>query len=51
MSAADDDKNGLFSDEMASDKEDSAIMFKLIIEKHKSIDALDAKVTETSVMV
>jgi hypothetical protein len=45
MSAADDGK-GLSSDEMASGAEDPAAMFKLILEKLNSIDALDAKVTD-----
>jgi hypothetical protein len=46
MSADDDGKKGLSSDEMASGAEDPAAMFKLILEKLNSIDALDAKVAD-----
>jgi hypothetical protein len=46
MSTADDGKKGLSSDEMASGVEDPAAMFKLILEKLNSIDALDAKVVD-----
>jgi hypothetical protein len=46
MFTADDGKKGLSSDEMASGAEDPAAMFKPILEKLNSIDALDAKVAD-----